>query len=300
MENLVPIDTILCLSLESIRLLYKISKDNMEYLGEAHLSFTKYVTRIKDYLDKEGKKILSDPSNDFFKELFVTNANTLQIAKNNKERKIHYIVFHNCKLSHESQSIEYKEDWNIILCELLTKINLTSYYNMLDNETSSSPLKDLLGEIKNYPETFCLSESNSIQVEILIGFLMNHMKDTITEEMITHITDSYKREIKSIKLKKWKLKNTICSIIAIIKKHYNMASTGNLEYEEKIIPSLIAEALIYSKKFTFFIDQITVEKITKNGSPDRLKKMYLNISQLETNKKSSINSQKHQAKLKQA
>lgn len=282
-DKLLPIDKILCLSLESICLLYKISKENMEYLGETHSSFSKYIARVKDFLKGEGKKKLADPCSDFFKELPIANAGEPQKPAKGKKNKVHYIVFHEInslvKTTRlcENYSADFEESWKNYLCELLMRVNLKQYYALLDSAriTSSSPLKDLLEAIKEDPELFLISETQNVRTKLLSDLLMNSLKPETTQSPIHELINFYKEEMDNARLKNKNLKKVMQGIANTTKKRYSKVREGNVEYEKEIIPLLVAEALIGSKtSFAFSVEQITTGKITKEGSSGRFKKTY--------------------------
>eukprot|EP00826_Nyctotherus_ovalis_P064425 TRINITY_DN9449_c0_g2_i1.p1 TRINITY_DN9449_c0_g2~~TRINITY_DN9449_c0_g2_i1.p1 ORF type:complete len:365 (-),score=84.59 TRINITY_DN9449_c0_g2_i1:56-1150(-) len=273
-DSFIPINTILCLSLEAIHLLYRISRDNMEYLGELQLSFTKYLTRIKDFLSAKGEEKFVAPNKDFFRELTATNINLNEKKTKVKQKEVHYIVFHDYKLTHETHSVNIEEDWKYLLCELLRTIKLKPYSHMLSslNEVSPSPFNDLLRHIKEDAEAFHVSELNKIKAAVLADLLMNYTSGDkeVTCEMVLELTETYRGMIESMKVKKKKIKEITHEIMNNAKKYYNKVRAENVEHEDEIIPMLVAEALISSKNsFAFCIEEVTIKKTTTEGSPSK-------------------------------
>lgn len=278
-DSSIPISTILCISLEAIHLLYRISRDNMEYLGESQLSFTKYLTRIKDFLGAKGEEKFAEPNKDFFRELTATNTNLNEKKTKVKQKEVHYIVFHDYKLTNETYPIntgisDTEEDWKYFLCELLKTIKLKSYSHMVTSldEVSQSPFNDLLGRVKDDPEAFRVLELDKGKALVLAELLANCASGGggVSREMVFELTESYKEMIGSMKVQKQKIKNITHEIMNNAKKYYGKVRAENVEYESEIIPMLMAEALISPKNsFAFCIEEVTIKKIAKEESPTK-------------------------------
>ena len=280
-KGVIPVNTILCLSLETIQFLYTIAKDNMAYLGESILSFTKYITRIKDFLNINSGDRLSNPNRNFFREVLVgfkdlsiSNTNSPKKAKH-KTKEIYYIVFCDYKLQYKNDLNNSESNWKDILCELLMMIKLRPYYEMISasSETSILPLNDLLERIREYPELFHIV--NTIEIELLITSLMSYSKQATTHNIILELIDFYKKKITCIKSEKQKLKKIKNNITITTRYYCNKIKAERIEYEEEIIPSLLAEILIDSKNtFQFTIEEITMGKDDSSNNRKEQMKVY--------------------------
>ncbi len=171
-----------CMSLESVKLIYNIMKGRDTEVRVVSDLFGKYMDRIQIFLD--------NPQGIQAGTVFEPTEARFGVEPTGKEgpptkaefdAAQHYVLFQDISIQEKKESELLTEKWQQSLHRLLLEIDLSSYYNkriQADRKDSlyKIDLLELLQQIKKYPSGFMVSPEKSIKVKLLASSLYNYFQ----------------------------------------------------------------------------------------------------------------------------
>lgn len=274
-EDSPVMNTVICISIETVREIVEVAYKNRDSLHTQQLSFYKYLNRIQEFAKSEEGKDIFNPTKERFtlvcedlkKEL---PEDTKGKDKNIKANEAHYIKLQDYRLLNNKKPIAHAEMWQTIFYELFPYLNFNEYYRMIlhsHKQLATSPLTAILNDIEEVPETFWMPQENQVHIDLLIGVLKNYLnKHEVAYEEIMKYVKVHEEEIEQIRSSEEVIMKLMRDMMRTAGVYHRKAKAANAQLKMDIIPLLLAGHVMEMKSnFLFFIEKVSVKELEERA-----------------------------------
>lgn len=259
----------MCFSLESIKIIYDITKQNFAEISSLLPYFAKKFQHLVDYIENTGE------GKNFFKPTettFRVNWNGEKKSSSEEFKKgFHYFAFQD-KGTEDKQLKTLDEEK--LLCILLQKTNLNPYLtknfpHRKGKFDSTVFTKDLLRKIYKHPSQFFVQAKKTNKIRVVSTILLRQIESNgiISTSKMSDLINAYENEGKKQAGIKKLIESTLKSIICCTTTQLNRLKHINKKLLLEIVPGIEARRLIEDSQFHFLIEKISKDAPRNPMSP---------------------------------